>query len=56
MTHEMNKFLQELINGGSEGLYNCVGVYFPKILEGSLENVSGHATQPKGDYQMFPGI
>jgi hypothetical protein len=32
----MNKFLQELINGGSEELYNCVGVKFPDILEGKV--------------------
>jgi hypothetical protein len=33
MTDEMNKFLQELINGGSEELYNCVGENFPEILQ-----------------------
>jgi hypothetical protein len=37
MTDEMNKFLQEIINGGTEELYNCVGEKFPEILEGKVE-------------------
>jgi hypothetical protein len=37
MTNEMNKFLQELITGGSENLYNCVGAKFPELLEGKVE-------------------
>jgi hypothetical protein len=37
MRDEMNKFLLELINGGSENVFNCVGETFPEILQGKVE-------------------
>jgi hypothetical protein len=36
MTNEMDTFLHELIRGGSENLYSCVGETFPDILEGRV--------------------
>jgi hypothetical protein len=56
MTDEMNKFLQELINGGSEEFSNCVGEKFPEILEGKLENVSGNAPTLNKIYHMFSDL
>jgi hypothetical protein len=46
MTNEMDKFLQELISGGSENLCNCVGEKFPEILEGKVEKCfRAHSTK-----------
>jgi hypothetical protein len=36
MTNELNKFLQELINDGSEELYDCVSEKFTEILEAKI--------------------
>jgi hypothetical protein len=32
----MDRFLQQLVDGGSEELYNCVGHKFPELLEGKV--------------------